>query len=85
MTRTYHRPRLYPQQQQALFNDKRLAVTEAATNTGKTTGALVWLFEQALFSATPDHEYWWVAPSAGQARMAFNRLVRMMPPGFAAT
>ncbi len=84
MTRTYHRPRLYPQQQQALFNDKRFAVTEAATKTGKTTAALVWLFEQALFAATPDHEYWWVAPSSGQARMAFDRLVRMMPPGFAA-
>ena len=84
MTRTYHRPRLYPQQQQALFNDKRFAVTEAATKTGKTTAALVWLFEQALFAAPPGHEYWWVAPSSGQARMAFDRIVRMMPPGFAA-
>jgi len=84
MTRTYHRPRLYPQQSQALFNDKRLAVTEAATKTGKTTAGLVWLFEQALFSSAPYREYWWVAPSSGQARMACDRLVRMMPPGFAA-
>ncbi len=52
------------------------------TKTGKTTGALIWLFEQALFAPARHDEYRWVAPSSGQARMAFDRLVRMLPPHF---
>ena len=83
MTRTYSRPWLYPQQEQALFTEKRFGVIEASTKTGKTTGALVWLFEQALLSPGRSGEYWWVAPSTTQARMAHNRLVQLMPPRFA--
>ena len=70
-----------PEQERALFTPKRFAVVEAATKTGKTTGALVWLFEQALQAPDRSPAFWWVAPSSGQARMAFDRLVRMVPPG----
>ena len=82
MMSIYHRPWLYEEQTQALFNPRRYAVVEAATKTGKTTAALFWLFEQALLGSDRFDEYWWVAPSSGQARMAFNRLLRMLPPGF---
>jgi phage terminase large subunit-like protein len=64
---------LYPKQLAALFDQRRLSLIEASTKSGKTAGAIAWLFELAL-GGKPGWNYWWVAPIALQARIAFNRM-----------
>ena len=74
----YHRPRLYPKQREAIFSSERISVIEASTKSGKTSGCLVWLFEQAL-AGKPGWVFWWVAPVFAQAKMAFRRLKGSLP------
>lgn len=76
----YYRPRLYKKQKEAIFSPARVVVIEASTKSGKTSGCLVWLFEQAL-KGRPGWVYWWVAPVFSQSRMAFRRLKLALPPG----
>lgn len=76
---TYYRPVLYPKQEQAIFNDSRIAVIEASTKSGKTHGCLAWLAEQALVSGQPGRHYWWVAPVFAQTKIAFRRMCRALP------
>jgi hypothetical protein len=75
----YKRPWLYKKQLEAIFHDKRYGCVEASTKAGKTVGCIVWLFEQALQGKTGDN-YWWVAPIFPQAKIAYRRLKRFMPP-----
>jgi hypothetical protein len=70
--------KLYPKQLAALFTSHRYAIVEASTKSGKTIGALVWLFERALAARSGKH-LWWVAPTAAQAEIAFRRLKQMAP------
>src|SRR5262249_39295530 len=70
---TYTRPRLYPKQYAAMFDPRRISVTEASTKSGKTASGIIWLFEQAL-AGRPGWNYWGVGPPALQARIAFNRM-----------
>src|SRR5262249_38242707 len=58
-----------------MFDPRRISVTEASTKSGKTVSAIIWLFEQAL-AGKLDWNYWWVAPTSLQARIAFNRMRR---------
>ena len=74
----YTRPAMYPKQAAAIFGPARYAVIEASTKSGKTHGCLAWLFEQAVLGE-PGRNYWWVAPVASQARMAYRRLRRGLP------
>jgi phage FluMu gp28-like protein len=76
---TYQRPWLYPAQQAALFNPARYAVVEASAKSGKTVGCIVWLTEQAM-AGRAGRNYWWVAPIYPQAKIAFRRLKRALPP-----
>lgn len=69
----YRRPMMYAKQQAALFAPKRFMCIEASTKAGKTTGALFWLTEKAVLLPGPGRVFWWVAPSARQARIAYNR------------
>jgi hypothetical protein len=69
----YRRPWMYDKQQRALFAAKRFMCIEASTKAGKTTGALFWLTEKAVLTPGPGKVFWWVAPSARQARIAYNR------------
>ena len=69
----WERPPLYPKQLAAIFNPARIVVIEASTKSGKTIGCLIWLIEQALVSGRPGRQYWWVAPTMVQARMAYSR------------
>ena len=69
----YQRPWLYPKQRAAIFTSKRYGITEASTKCGKTVGCIVWLFEQALQGKT-GWQYWWVAPSTTQTKIAYRRL-----------
>lgn len=79
-TYRYRRPPLFDYQIAALFNDSALSVCEACTKTGKTHGALAWLCEQAWLNGREGREFWWVAPSHDQARIAFNRMSRALKP-----
>lgn len=81
----YERPPLYPAQEAAIFAPERYAVIEASTKSGKTYACIAWLFEQAILAERPGRQFWWVAPSVGQARIAFDRLVRGLPRGMAQT
>lgn len=76
----YVRPYLYPKQLDAIFSDKRIAVIEASTKAGKTVACIVWLVEQAL-QGEPGQQFWWVAPSYSQAKIAFNRLKQTFTQG----
>lgn len=64
---------MYPYQLAILNNPARFIVTIAATKIGKTASHIVWLFEQALI-CKENQSVWWVAPTFGQARIAFNRM-----------
>ena len=66
---------LYALQLAAIFGVHRYGWIEASTKSGKTHGCLVWLLEQAL-QGKPGNNYWWVAPSHGQAKIAFSRMKR---------
>ena len=71
----YQRPQLYPKQKQAIFSQDRYAVIEGSTKSGKTSGCLAWLLEQAL-QGNKGNAYWWIAPVYPQAKIAFRRLKR---------
>lgn len=77
----YQRAPLYPKQEAAIFDPRRYVVIEAATKTGKTTGCLVWLTEQAALRGTPGSYAWWVAPVYKQAAIAYVRACRYLPDG----
>lgn len=74
----YVRPKLYPKQLEAIFDERRISVIEASTKSGKTAGALVWLIEKAL-AGTDGQNFWWVAPVFTQADIAFRRAVKACP------
>jgi hypothetical protein len=76
----YTRPWVYAKQRNAIFNDKRYALIEASTKTGKTVGCIVWLCEQAM-KGLPGQNFWWVAPIFPQAKIAFRRLKKGLPKG----
>jgi hypothetical protein len=78
-TLTWRRPWLYPKQAQAIYDPARYVVIEASTKSGKTVGCLVWLIEQAM-EGKPGQNFWWVAPSYGQAKIAYRRAKRGLSP-----
>jgi len=76
---------VYPKQEEAIFRpiDKfgspaRVSVIEASTKTGKTTGCMLWQFEEA-WASQPGQNHWWVAPVFPQAEIAFRRLKQGLP------
>lgn len=69
----YKRPFMYPYQTEILDSVARFTVTIASTKVGKTASHIVWLFEQAL-QCKANQSVWWVAPTFGQAKIAFNRM-----------
>lgn len=69
----YTRPFLYEYQRAIIDSPARFTVTLAGTKTGKTASHIVWLFEQAL-QCKANQSVWWVAPSFGQAKIAFDRM-----------
>jgi hypothetical protein len=72
-TIAYERPFMYPYQLDILNSPARFTVTEASTKVGKTASHIVWLFEQAL-QCKKNQSVWWVAPTVGQAKIAFDRM-----------
>jgi hypothetical protein len=41
---------------------------------------MAWLFEQALLNGKPGRQFWWVAPVFAQAKIAYGRMKRGLPP-----
>lgn len=70
---TYTRPFVYDYQKAILDSTARYTVCVAATKVGKTASHIIWLFEQALICKI-NQSVWWVAPTFGQAKIAFNRM-----------
>lgn len=79
MQTKFTRPPLYPKQEAAFFNDARIACCEASTKSGKTHGAMVWIFDQAAYGGKVGRNYWWCAPVYPQAKIAFRRLKLAIP------
>jgi len=77
---SYTRPTLYPKQFEAIFSPERIAVIEASTKSGKTTGCLVWIVEQT-FELREGQSVWWVAPVYPQAEIAYRRLKHFLRVG----
>src|SRR5512135_2342366 len=73
------RPPMYGRQLAAIYSPARYSVIEASTKSGKTWGCIVWLLEKAL-EGRRGRNFWWVAPVFGQAKIAFRRLKRALPP-----
>lgn len=69
-----------------LYSVSRFTVVEASTKTGKTFSMIFWLFEYAhgyqngekVLNVKPGYNFWWVAPVYSQAKIAFNRLWRVV-------
>lgn len=70
---SYQRPFIFDYQRAIIDSTARFTVTEAATKVGKTASHIIWLFEQALI-CKKDQSVWWIAPSIGQAKMAYDRM-----------
>jgi hypothetical protein len=75
---TIERPHLANYQKQILESPARFTVTKAATKIGKTFSHLWWLFETAHDNPKNGANYWWIAPVYSQAKIAFNRLRRVV-------
>lgn len=75
----YKRPKLYPLQEEALFNPSRFSIILGSTKSGKTVASLVWLFEQAIKEPKKTGAFWWLAPSYNQAKIAYRRLKAFLP------
>lgn len=69
----YNRPAVFDYQRRFMDCRERFAVIEASTKVGKTAAMIIWLFEQAL-AGGEGHNFWWVAPFYGQAKIAFRRM-----------
>ena len=72
-------PALTEYQAEHLFHPARTVVIEASTKSGKTFGCIVWQGHQTLRDRLAQ-EHWWVAPVYAQAKIAFRRVKRMIPP-----
>lgn len=71
-------PPILEYQQRAIFTDERYAVIEGSTKVGKTFPCLIWLLTMAGRVPGDDHNFWWVAPTQGQADIAHTRTRRML-------
>lgn len=87
MEYTYVRPKLYAKQTAAFFNpvdiegkSARYSWIEGSTKSGKTVSCMAWLFEQALMLGKPGRQFWWIAPVFAQAKIAYGRMKRGLPP-----
>lgn len=69
------KPNLTSYQKKFLFNDARFTVTEAGTKIGKTYAHICWIYGKSHeLEDAENHNYWWVAPTYYQAKIAFKRL-----------
>ncbi len=74
----YRRARMYPAQEAAFFNPSRWSLCEGTTKAGKTAGLIIWLSEQAV-RGKEGNNFWWVAPVAPTAAIAYRRMCKAIP------
>lgn len=73
-------------QKKFLYNPERFTIVEASTKTGKTFSMIYWIFEMAhgfqngkkVLDVKQGYNFWWVAPVYSQAKIAFDRLWRVV-------
>lgn len=70
---------MYDKQKAAMFSEARYSWIEASSKAGKTTGCIIWLFEEAAIGGKPGRNYWWVAPIYPQAEIAYRRMKAAIP------
>lgn len=58
---------------------RHLYLTDCLVPTHNTSACIAWLFEQAIQGKEGDN-FWWVAPVYAQAKIAFRRMKRGLPP-----
>lgn len=86
------RPKLTQYQREMIYSDSPNTICEATTKAGKTFSHAWWLFEEAhkpplvadakgVLRPKVGSNYWWVAPTYGQAKIAFARIRRTIPKG----
>lgn len=69
------KPNLTSYQKDILFSEARFTITEAGTKVGKTYSHICWLYGKAHEHAEATNKnYWWVAPTYYQTKIAFKRL-----------
>ena len=73
MTTTLRLPPVFEYQRDALFGPERYAVVEGCTKVGKTFPGMIWLLEEAGQNPGTGHKFWWIAPTHGQAEIAYTR------------
>ena len=78
----YERPFLYEKQERAFFAPKRYSLVEASTKAGKTHACIVWIVELAVLHGQENYNYWWVAPTTAQAKIAMRRIKAAVPKEF---
>jgi len=54
------------------------------TKAGKTVACIIWILEQAL-QGNPSEQFWWIAPSRFQAKIAFKRMQHSVGNGIQST
>ncbi len=75
------KPNLTDYQKDFLYNPSRFTITESSTKAGKTFSHIWWIFEMAHKSTNKlNNNYWWVAPSYAQTKIAFNRMRAKVGP-----
>lgn len=75
---TFALPPIFEYQQRALFTQHRYAIVEGSTKVGKTYPCTVWLLDQMGQHGRPGRNFWWVAPTIKQAKMAYDRIKTML-------
>lgn len=65
----------YKKQREFIDCPARYTIVDSSTKAGKTTGCIVWLFEEGLKAGAGDN-CWWVAPVFPVAKIAFRRMCR---------
>ncbi len=78
MTVEYVRPKLYPRQLEAIFDQRRYSLIEGTTKSGKTAGCMAWLTEQAVLGREGQN-FWWTSPIFGTSKIAYRRIKRGLP------
>jgi hypothetical protein len=78
-TLNFVRPDLYPKQQAAMYDPKRVSLIEASTKSGKTSSGILWLLQKAIHGLVGQN-FWWVAPVSSQSKIAFDRMRRAIQP-----
>lgn len=75
-------PNLTQYQRDFLYDPARYVIVEASTKCGKTFAMIWWIFELASDASVDQigRHYWWIAPTYGQAKIAYKRLKQNLLP-----